>query len=199
MVPSFVGVAAIEGTAGSAGTLATGTYYIQVTASDTQNQYESRIYQVSSSISVTGPNGSVSVILPALTGFTFNVYLSTDNTPSNLGLSASGPTVGPMQGQATQLAPNQTVVLTALGVAQTPPSAPATGVTVYPTFIFGQGAYGQVQLDALKINLLVTADKADPLNQLRVVGWKVFYGTLISNNQFFMRIESTSSFSATFG
>jgi N4-gp56 family major capsid protein len=97
------------------------------------------------------------------------------------------------------LAPNQTVVLTALGVAQTPPSAPATGVTVYPTFIFGQGAYGQVQLDALKINLLVTADKADPLNQLRVVGWKVFYGTLISNNQFFMRIESTSSFSATFG
>ena len=199
MVPTFVGVAAIEGTAGSAGALATGSYFIQVTASDTQNQYESRVYQVSSSISVTGPNGSVDVILPALAGFTFNVYLSTDNTPSNLGLSADGPTSGPMQGQATQLAPGQTVTLTNVGVAQTPPAAPATGLTIYPTFIFGQGAYGQVQLDALKINLLTTADKSDPLNQLRVIGWKCYYGTLLQNNQFMMRIESTSAFNATFG
>jgi len=31
------------------------------------------------------------------------------------------------------------------------------------------------------------------------VGWKAFYGTLIQNNLFFMRIESTSAFSTTFG
>ena len=37
------------------------------------------------------------------------------------------------------------------------------------------------------------------LNQLRVVGWKVFYGTIIENQQFFARIESTSAFSASFG
>ncbi len=199
MVPTWTGVAAIQGTAGSAGALATNTYYIKVTASDTQNQFESQIYQVSNSISVTGPNGSVAVILPTLAGYTFNVYIGTANTTLNLGLSASGPTTGPQQGQAVQLAGNQTVIVTGLGTAQTPPAPPATGLTVYPTYILGRGAYGQVMLDDIKISYLKDADKSDPLNQLRVVGWKCFYGTLIENQQFFMRIESLSAFSATFG
>jgi len=199
MVPAFVGVTAIEGSATTAGSLATGTYYIQVTASDTQNQYETRIYGVSSGISVTGPNGSVDVILPSVSGYTFNVYLSTDTTPANLGLSTAGPTSGPMQGQATQLTGGQTVTITALGTAQVPPAAPANGVTVYPTFVFGRGAYGQVMLDNVKFTYLKEADKSDPLNQLRVVGWKCYYGTLIENQTFFMRIESTSAFNSTFG
>jgi N4-gp56 family major capsid protein len=199
MVPSFTGVAQINGTAGAAGALATGTYYAIVTASDTQNQYESRIYQVSTGISVTGPNGSISVVLPALAGFTFNVYIGTSTSPTNLGLSAAGPTSGPLQGQAVQLAPGQTVVLTGLGVAQTPPAAPATGVTVYPSFFFGRGAYGQVVLDDLKMTLLLNADKSDPHNQLRIVGWKAFYGSIILNQQFFMRVEAASAFNSTFG
>jgi N4-gp56 family major capsid protein len=199
MVPSFVGVAAINGTAGTSGALATGTYYIQVTASDTQNQYESRIYQVSGSIAVTGPNGSISVTLPNLAGFTFSVYVGTTASPAALGLSAAGPTTGPLAGQATQLAGNQTVVITNTGVAQTPPAAPATGVTVYPTFIIGRGAYGQVVLDDVKFSYLPNADKSDPLNQKRVVGWKCFYGTIILNQQFFARIESSVSTTGTFG
>lgn len=199
MVPTWTGVAAIQGTAGTVGSLATGTYFIKVTASDSQNQFESQIYQVSNSISVTGPNGSISVTLPSLAGYTFNVYIGTVNTTPNLGLSASGPTTGPQAGQAVQLAGNQTVVITGTGAAQTPPAAPGTGFTVYPTYIIGRGAYGQVMLDDARFSYLKEADKSDPLNQLRVVGWKCFYGTLIENQQFFMRIESLSAFSATFG
>lgn len=199
MVPSFTGVAQITGTAGTAGALATNTYYVLVTASDTQNQYESRVYQVSGGIAVTGPTGSISVVLPALAGFTFNVYIGTTASPANLGLSVAGPTTGPMTGQATQLAPNQTVIITGTGVAQTAPAAPATGITVYPTFILGRGAYGQVVLDNAKFTYLTGADKSDPLNQLRVVGWKAFYGTLIENQQFFARIESASAFTSAFG
>jgi hypothetical protein len=198
LVPFFTGVAAISGTAGTAGSLATGTYYIIVTASDSQNQYESRIYQVSGGISVTGPNGSISVTLPALVGYNFNVYVGTTASPANLGLSASGPTVGPLAGQATQLAPGQTVVITGTGVSQVPPAAPATGLTD-PTFIIGRGAYGQVVLDNAKFTYLKDADKSDPLNQLRVIGWKAFYGTLIENQNFFARIESVSAFSVAFG
>lgn len=202
MVPTFTGVALVSGSAGSAGTLATGTYKIQVTGSDTQNQYESQIYQLSGNIAVTGPNGSISVNLPSLAGYTFNVYITntaTSATPVNLGLTASGPTSGPLQGQAVQLTGGTTVVITGTGSAQVPPAAPATGVTVYPSFIFGRGAYGQVKLDDVKFTYLKEADKSDPLNQLRVVGWKCFYGTLISNQNFFMRIESASSFNSTFG
>lgn len=199
MIPSWTGVAQVNGTAGTAGSLATNTYYIIVTASDTQNQYESRIYQVSTGISVIGPNGSISVTLPNIVGYTFNVYVGTTTSPTNLGLSASGPTQGPMAGQATQLAANTTVVITGTGVAQTPPAAPATGLTVYPTFIIGRGAYGQVVLDNAKFSYLKDADKSDPLNQLRVIGWKCYYGTLIENQSFFARIESVSAMTATFG
>ena len=200
LVPSFVGVAVITATAAGGGNLTAGTYAVQVTASDNQNQFESRIYQVQTGL-VVGANGTISVVLPALTGYTFNVYVSQpgSTSPVNLGLSTAGPTVGPMQGQATQLAPGQTVVITGIGTAQVPPAAPATGVTVYPTFIFGRGAYGQIKLDDVKFTYLKEGDKSDPLNQLRIVGWKTFYGTLIQNQQFAMRLESTSAFNLTFG
>ena len=199
MVPSFTGVAAISGTAGTAGNLATGNYFITVTASDSQNQYESRVYQVSASTAVTGPNGSLSVVLPALVGFNYSVYVGLTASPANLALSVAGPTNGPLTGQATQMAGGQTVVITNLGVAQTPPAAPANGLTIYPTFVLGRGAYGQVVLDNAKFTYLTGADKADPLNQLRVTGWKAMYGTLLSNTSFMARIESLSAFSAAFG
>jgi N4-gp56 family major capsid protein len=202
MVPTWTGIAQITGTPGTAGALATNAnYFIKVTASDTQNQFESQIYQASGALSVTGPNGSISVVLPTLAGYTFSVYIGTGTAAAvlNLGLSAAGPTVGPQAGQATQMAGGQTVIITGIGAAQTPPAPPATGLTVYPTYIFGRGAYGQVMLDDARFTYLKEADKSDPLNQLRVVGWKVFYGTLIQNQQFFMRIESLSAFSTTFG
>jgi N4-gp56 family major capsid protein len=199
MVPTFTGVAQINPTAvAGGGSFAATNYFVTVTASDSQNQYESRVYQVSNSTAVAA-NGSMTVALPNLVGFTFNVYVGTTSSPANLALCALGPTTGPMAGQATQLAGNQTVTITGTGIAQTPPAAPATGLTVYPTFVFGRGAYAQVKLDDVKFTYLKDADKSDPLNQLRVIGWKTFYGTLISNQTFFARIESVSAYTATFG
>ena len=200
LVPFWTGVAAATATGGSSGSLATGTYAVQVTASDTQNQYESQVYAVTTGVAVTGPNGSINVTLPAISGYTYNVYVSQPGStvPINLGLSGAGPTVGPLAGQAVQLSAG-TAVITGIGVFQVPPAAPGVGVTVYPNFIFGRGAYGQVMLDDVKFTYLTGADKSDPINQLRVVGWKCFYGTLIQNVNFAMRIESTSAFSATFG
>lgn len=199
MVPSWTGMAAVSGTAGTSGSLASGTYYVKVTASDANTQYETLIYQTSTGISVTGPNGSISVTVPSTAGYTYNVYVGTSTALANLGVSAQGPTTGPLSGNATQLAPGTTAVITALGASQTPPAAPAAGVTVYPTFIFGKESFAQVDLDSLKTFYLTGADKFDPQNQTRVVSWKVFYGTMIMNNQFFMRIESSSAFSPTFG
>ena len=199
MVPTWTGYAQVNGTAGVSGALATNTYYTVITGSDTQNQYESYITQVSAGVAVVGPNGSISVTTPNVAGYTWSVYIGTTTSPANLGLSASGPVVGPMVGQATQLPSNTTVVISGTGVAQSPPAAPATGVTVYPTYVFGRGAYGQVMLDEIKYSYLDKADKSDPLNQMRVIGWKVMYGTILLNQLFFGRIESTSAFSATFG
>lgn len=195
MIPYWLGVAAVTGTASAAGgNLATGTYFIQVTGMPSQTSVERRIYQVSASISVTGPTGSISVTIPTLADYVFNVYIGTTTSPTNLGLSASGPATGPLAGQATQLASGATVIITATGAAQTPPAAPATGVYVFPTIVIGNHSYGQVLLENPEFNYLTGADKSDPLNQTRVVSWKVFYGSIILNQAFFMRIESSSAF-----
>lgn len=197
MIPFWIGVDAVQGTASTTGgNLATNaTYYVQLTASPAQTSVEQYVYQVSSAISVTGPTGSISVALPNLPNYVFNVYIGTTTSPANLGLSASGPATGPLAGQATQLAGNQTVVITGIGSAQTPPAAPTSGVTVYPTIFIGNHSYGQVLLENPEFHYLTGADKSDPLNQTRVVSWKIFYGSIILNQAFLARVESSSAFS----
>ena len=174
---------------------------MQVTGSDTQNQFESYVAAVQTGLSV-GSSGTITLTTPNVPGYTFNVYLSAANgsTLTNLGLCASGPSNGPMTGQAIQLPANTAVTITGLGVAQVPPAYPGntTGITVYPTFVFGRGAYGQVILDDVSFSYLKEADKSDPLNQTRQLGWKTYYGTLIENQNFFGRIESVSAYGATF-
>jgi N4-gp56 family major capsid protein len=200
LVPTFTSMAQINFTpVGTGGSFPAATYFAVVTASDTQNQYESLIAPVSASAAIVA-NGSATVVLPARPGFTYNIYIGTTATPGNLALSAAGPTSGPMTGQATQLNPGQTVTITGVGVPQVPPSAPPPGgaLTVYPMFIFGRGAYGQVMLDDISTTYLTGADKSDPLNQQRVVGWKVMYGTIILNQMFACMIESVSAFKAVF-
>jgi hypothetical protein len=124
----------------------------------------------------------------------FNVYVGLTAAPANLGLSASGPTVGSMAGQATQLASGATVVITGIGAAQVPPAAPTTGVTVFPTFFIGNHSYGQVLLENPEFHYLSAADKSDPNNQIRIVSWKLFYGSIILNQAFLARVESSSAF-----
>lgn len=196
MIPYWTGVAAVTGTASTTGgSLATNTYYIQVTGAPAATSVEQRIYQASGAIAVTGPTGSISVTVPTLAGYIFNVYIGTSASPVNLALSASGPSSGPLSGNAVQIPSGTTAVLTAIGAAQTPPAAPATGVTVFPTFFFGTDAYGQVVLDDVEYNYLSAADKSDPMNQTRVVSWKMMYGTIILNNAYMARTESGSAFS----
>jgi hypothetical protein len=173
--------------------------YVLVTGSDTQNGYESYIAQVSGALSVSGTTGSISVTVPSTAGYTYSVYVGLSTSPTNLGKSVSGPTTGPLAGMATQLAPGTTAIITDIGTAQVPPAAPATGVTVYPTFIFGVGAYAIVTLSNIEHFMLSNADKSDPLNQKSVVGWKGYWGGVIKNQQFLARLETTSAYSATFG
>src|SRR5208337_160363 len=173
----------------------------QVTGSDTQNQYESYVALASTGVAIAA-SGSFTITTPNVPGYTFNVYVSAPggSTLTHLGLCTSGPTWGPYTGQATQLPAGTTVTITGTGIAQVPPAFPgnATGLTVYPTFVFARGAYGQVVLDDVSFTYLKDPDKSDPLNQTRQVGWKTYYGTLIENQNFFGRIESVSAYGSTF-
>ncbi len=209
MVPWYTGAALVTGTATTGGSFTTANYQIFVTESDPVFGFERIIHQSSGNISMTSGQ-AMSVILPAatVTGYLFNIYLSAagGSTPNTIGLCSAGPTVGAYAGYATALAASQTVTVTGPGAtvaslqaSATPnliaPSAPATGVTVYPSFFIGKGAYGQVTLDNVKWNYLKDADKSDRHNQLRIIAWTAYYGTIILNQAFFLRCESSSNYS----
>jgi N4-gp56 family major capsid protein len=185
------------------GALPAATYVVQVTGSDPQNQYEQLIYQVSGSQVVGGSGaGSITVTTPTSpANYTYSVYISTGaaSHPQNLGASASGPTTGPYAGQAVQIPAATAAVITALGVPQVPPAAPQTAVTVFPTFVFGEHYFAALELERLTWTRLVNADKSDPLNQLRIIGWKGWDGAVILNQQFGARIESSASGTGAFG
>lgn len=203
MIPSFTGTAQATGTGViTGGTLAAGNYQIVVTQSDNILNFESFVSQQSANINVaSGTTGSITVVLPAAAGYTYSVYLTQLGSTSavNLGTCVAGPTQGTLQGQATQLAPGQTVTITGVGVAKTPPAAPANGITVYPTWVFGAESYCIVTLDDMKTNYLQEAEKTDPANQLRMCSFKFYNGTFIKNNAFAVRIESASQYSLAFG
>ena len=209
-LPYWVGVAAPTGTASATngsyaasatgGALASGTYYLQIVGMLTQFGYETAVGAASGAITVGGTGaGSISVTMPTTTGYTYLVYMDQNTAPVHLGLSPQGPTVGALTGQAAGLAAGSIAVITGIGVSRVPPANPGTGLTVYPTFVFGQDAYAQVMLDDMQFFFLKDAEKVDPLNQLYMVGWKAMWNTIILNNNFMGRIESLSNFSATFG
>jgi hypothetical protein len=207
MVPFWTGFATVAGAAAAttagATLAASTTYYTQVTGSDGQKYYESQIYQVDGGTGTgAGGNKSLTLTVPATAGFLYTVYIGTNaSNMANIAQtnSTAAPTTGPYAGMAAMIPPGTTLTLTGVGLQQVPPAAPATGVTVYPTFVFGRDYYATVKLDDLRMFFLESADKSDPLNQKRVVGWKKHYGIMFTNQQFGCRIESSSAFSATFG
>jgi hypothetical protein len=204
MTPFWTGIAtAGNGTgSGTGGALPATTYYLQVTGSDLQKNYETQIYQVGSGTAVGGSGaGSIAITTPATSGYTYEIYIGTVNTPQNLATATwtGQPTVGPYAGQAVAIPASTAVTITAVGLAQTPPAAPATGVTVYPVFVFGEEYFQCIELRKVEWTRLFEADKSDPLNQLRIVGWKFFQGWMITNQLFGARIECTVSNNGAFG
>ncbi len=211
MLPYFVGNAAANNGGGASdegsytgsnigGALPAASYYVQIVGMLNQLGYETLIGAATGAIVIGGAgNGSISITTPNVTGYTYMVYVDNVAAPVHLGVTGSGPTVGPLAGQAVGIAPNTTITITGIGVARTPPAAPAEDVTVFPTFFFGKDAYGQVMLDDMQFYFLEGAEKVDPLDQLRMVGWKCMWNTIILNNNFMARVESTSAFGATFG
>lgn len=87
----------------------------------------------------------------------------------------------------------QETVVTATG-AIAPPDGSTAGNT-HLTYVFGKEAFGVIDLAGLKTYITpATPTTADPLVQLRIVGWKQIFKAVIKSTDFFRRIESLSAF-----
>ena len=76
---------------------------------------------------------------------------------------------------------------------------PADSIGGARNHTFGKDAFAAIELENIKWTRLFEADKSDPLNQLRVVGWKAWDGVILQNQQFLARIESSVSNSGVYG
>lgn len=196
-LPFFRGEAAPSGsaatstkaqvTAGTAGSLATGNYQVVVVGRETSTYYERRISQNSANIAVTGPTGSIAVVLPSNSNYVYDVYVSDVGATSPKLVSSAN-------------AASSTYTITAQSsVTTAPPAAPASGVEVFVAWVFGEDAFGRVELSGMSLQSFITpagASYSNPLAQGRKVGSKVMWKSFIQEQDFFVRLEFTSSFSA---
>lgn len=178
---------------------------VMVTAVDNTFGYETIIYQSSEQATANDANSAhtVSVTMPATTGYTYNIYTSD-------GLDAAGATTTStvMYLQGTGFAPSAVVkvgssVATAsssrLVISTTSAFAPAqlkqTTSKVHLSFFIGKEAYTCVDLMNLQSTLTApVATDSDPLIQRRKAGWKVMFKAVINNQNFFARCESESAY-----
>jgi N4-gp56 family major capsid protein len=89
---------------------------------------------------------------------------------------------------------NRFVISTSGAPAQ--PPAPAAGVTVHRTYVFGKSAFATPHIGAKMTATITppTASDSDPLQQRRRTGFKWYGKTVILNTDFYRVIESASAF-----
>lgn len=202
-LPVFKGVPAPDGSAATAekaqvvtvdgqGSIVSSTNFkFVVVARDASSNYERKISQTSANIAsaATGNNEAFDVTLPTSTNYVYDIYMS----------AAGG--AGSLFKVASNQAGNTTKRITAApaGTEATSPAAPPDQREVFVAWVFGQGAFGRVELNGMSLASYITpagASYANPLAQGRKVGSKIMWKSFIIDNNFFARIETASRYSA---
>ena len=167
-------------------------FKIAVVWRDKNTDYERHITQTSANISTAASaGGSVQVTVPTstLTNYVYDVYMTQAGGTSPLYRVLS------RQSTATSAA------ITSFPTGSEPvlPAAPAPGVEVFVSWVFGKDAFGRVELDGMSLQSYITpagASWSNPLAQGRKVGSKVMWKSFLIDGAFMARIETGSAFSA---
>ncbi len=164
------------------GSLANATAYdVKVTKVSNATGFE---VACSAKIDVTtgASDEAFSVVLPAATGYTFNIYCGAD--------------AGVLYLSSSQNAPGSTVIVGSIPTSgAVAPAQPASGVTVHYAWILGKEAFAVPELMSLETTLTPdVASDSDPLKQRRKAGWKVMFKPVICNESFLTRIECASAY-----
>jgi N4-gp56 family major capsid protein len=186
--------------ASAVGFAASSTVKVKVTQLNTQTGFETTIMAEQSI--TNGAAFVVSVTTPTATGV-FNIYVSLENGAAGtetFQVQITNPT-GLLYGFAKAGAANAAtatftgLALNAKGTGAVAPPDTSTAGNVHIGWIFGKESFGVVDLAGMQTFLTPSqANQADPLAQLRYVGWKQMFKAVIKNTQFFQRFEALSAF-----
>jgi N4-gp56 family major capsid protein len=186
--------------AGAVQFAASSTVRVKVTKLNTQTGFETSI--MAEQAVTNGSAFGVDITTPTATGV-FNIYVSLESGAAGTAtfqLQVTNPTglvYGFVKaGAANAATTTQTgLALNAKGTGAVEPPDTSTAGNVHIGWVFGKEAFGVVDLAGLQTFLTPqTANQADPLAQLRYVGWKQMFKAVIKNTQFFTRFEALSAF-----
>ena len=194
-MPIFVGIAApgtqsatVSGYGNEAGAGAgIGGSKVVVVARDANSDYERKISQ---SKTVTAGKDTADVTTPTSTAYTYDIYLTNTSGAAQKRVFS--------RVAANTVKGLSSTVYTA-GTTATAPVAPATGVEVFVGWVFGKDAFGRVELNGMSLQSYITpagASYSNPLAQGRKIGSKIMWKSFIIENDFFVRLEAASGFSA---
>lgn len=175
------------------GTIVSATNFkFAVVFRDKNTDYERHITQTSANIAsaATGNNESFVIRVPTgtNTNYTWDVYMTVAGGAGSLFKVAS-----------RQTGTSVTITAVPAGTEATLPSAPAAGVEVFVSWVFGKDGFGRVELDGMSLQSYITpqgASWSNPLAQGRKVGSKIAWKSFLIDGAFIARIETGSSFSA---
>ena len=174
-------------TAGTSGSLAAANYQIKVVAREVSTDYERRLSVQTGNIAVAA-SGSLAVQFPSSTNYVYDLYMT-----------QGGGTVA-YKVASRQLASSTYTVTTApTGAEAVAPVSPALGVSVYPGFVCGKGAFGCVTLNGMSLQTFLTpggASDSDPIAQRRKAGAKFMMQYFVLDPSWIERFETSSALAA---
>jgi len=182
LLPSMSRLADTSDGAADGGNLANSTsYFYQVVAVSNSTGFEVASTQV-----ITQATGaadeSVTIDMPATSGFKYNVYFGDSAITLKLSSSLN--------------LPSASVVVTDVpSSGATPPAYPNTAIIAHNVWIMGDEAFAVPELMSLQTFITPAgASDSDPLAQRRKAGWKVMFKPVICNEEFLERIEVVSAY-----
>jgi N4-gp56 family major capsid protein len=173
---------------GSGGSLLDATtYYYKVTRKDKNEGFEEDI-SIEHTTATTAATSSFTFNFSSLTaGYVYNLYFGASTGDANLKLHTANIEVG------------TTVTVTAVPASGAAPPTSVTvatvaGVTaVHPVYLLGQGALGWTGFYNAKFFRSSGAQKSDPLDQKRTIGYKFFGKAVIKDSNSLYRVEVASA------
>lgn len=129
-----------------------------------------------------GGNTALQVTMPSDSNYTYDLYASST-------AAGTGDRVLVSSGHEA----SAVVTVTALPTGEDIPQAPASGVTVYRSWVFGRRFASVIDLSTLKTYMRRGSEKADLLDQKASMGTKWFFTSKILNDSRGQMIEAPSA------
>lgn len=193
-IPTLTTVAPPAMTTPAGGSFASGNYRVVIQYTSVKTGFVEQVTDVSAAVAFA-LNDLLTFTTPASTDYTYSVFI---------GLIGGGVT-GPFYQASETLSafaqlPAGTIVQflapPTSGSLGTIPGALSTSIgPVHFGWVFGKQAYCVIDLQNLQTYVSAPqATTVDPLVQVRTVGWKCMWKSVIQNNDFLERFEGLSEF-----